>query len=142
MADETPGFQFDFDAPPPFSYEAFKEKLLGPLLASFHEEARAYLGGLEGEEKEEFTRLMYFTAVTRIQAPDTSWPRMNYIVFYRRARHFLGRGVAPETIVAGISLVPWDALQGMGDYERETANTTAGRATADAIAGTPRPPLH
>jgi hypothetical protein len=138
--DGTP--QFQFDAPPPFSFEEFQARILPHFLDTLDGAGGEYLKSLQGKEREFLTRFMYVMIVVKQQNPNMSESEMLYAVNYGLVRHWLGEGHSAEMVREELAKVPWDTLPGMDIYNRETINAVSMRAFADAVAGRPQSPLH
>lgn len=134
--------EFQFDSPPPFSYEDFKTRMFPQMLGSITGPGADYLKALGGAEEAFLTRLFYLMIVVKIQNPDMTTAGMLYALNYGMVRYFLDQGQSPESAREELSKVPWDTLPGLDDYDRESANAVATRAFADAVAGRPQAPLH
>jgi hypothetical protein len=80
--------------------------------------------------------------VVKVQNPEITQAGMLYAFSYGLVRHTIDQAQSPEEARKELSKVPWDALPGLDDYSRESANAIATRAFADAVAGHPQSPLH
>jgi hypothetical protein len=137
---ETP--QFQFDGPPPFSFEEFEARIFPRFLDALDGPGGEYLKTLEGDQRDFLTRFMYVMVVVKQQNPDMGQSEMLYAVTYGLVRHWLGIGRSADMVCEELAQVPWDTLPGMNDYDRETVNAVSSRAFADAVAGRPQMPLH
>lgn len=132
--------QFQFDSPPPFTYQEFKALHFPRVLGVMQGPGADYLRSHEGPEAEFLCRLFYLVIVSKMQNPEIGMAQLSYAVSYGLASNALAQGQSPESVKADLSTVPWDTLPGMDDYDRETANAIASRAVTDALEGKLRSP--